>query len=348
MAQSPLRTPPAQAIDIDRIYAPVRADLKRVEASLKQIVTPEAALLMQAVSHSLEVNGKMFRPLLSLLMAGASGDTQAPIDNRQIETAAVAELIHIATLMHDDVLDDADLRRGRQTVRSLWGNKVSILGGDYLLAQASLKLSRLDNCRLVSIFAQVLADLCEGEVEQIRTGYNLQPTWDSYYRKSRCKTASLFGACCEAAAVINALPEPHIQSLRLFGEKFGIAFQIIDDLLDYTSSADQLGKPVLEDLHNGILNAPVLIALERLQQENPAQYERFKTIIEALFDEHADRDALKQPLMDILDSVQAVEATRGLANRLITEARETLAFLPDSQYRQALLDLTDYAVQRAY
>lgn len=346
MVQAQLDSETKAPINVHQIYAPVEADLVRVKESLKQIVPPETEILTQSIAHSMQVRGKLFRPLLSLLASGATGR----IDASHIETAAVSELIHVATLLHDDVLDNADLRRGHSTVRAEWGNKVSILSGDYLLAQASLKLSYLNQCRLVSIFARVLSNLCEGEVEQIRYSFSLSTTWDSYFKKSLCKTASLFGACCESAAVLNGLPEEKIQSLRLFGEKFGIAFQIIDDLLDYTSSASRLGKPVLDDLKNGILNAPVLLALEYFPIGSP-EHQRLQTLIEQLFasqDNPKEQEQLTQELFSIFEACQVVEKTQALADQYAQEARELIAFLPESPYLQALMALTRYATQRDF
>jgi all-trans-nonaprenyl-diphosphate synthase len=334
-------------VTAEQIYAPVTADLVKVQKSLEEIVPPETELLAMSIAHSMQAQGKFLRPVLTLLASGASGG----LEMAHVETAAVAELIHVATLLHDDVLDDADLRRGRPTVRAHWGNKVAILSGDYLLAQASLKLSRLNLCRLVSIFAIVLSNLCEGEVEQIRSSYNLETTWNSYFKKTICKTASLFAACCESAGVINQLPEPQIKSLRSFGEKFGIAFQIIDDLLDYTSSAKQLGKPVLDDLKNGILNAPVLLALESFPQGS-TEGRRLEYLLEQLFANPGEnakpQEEYKQELFSLFTQVNAVERTQELAERYAAEAREAIMFLPETTYRQALLDLTRYATQREH
>ena len=174
-----------------------------------------------------------------------------------------------ATLFHDDVIDASELRRDKKTVRAQFGEtKISVLSGDYLLAQASVKLSRLRNSRLVSIFAHVLADL-------MRRGSGTDParftieSLDSYYKKTICKTASLFSAGCESAGVINRLPEERIQAMKTYGRNFGIAFQIMDDLLDYTATEAEMGKPVLDDLRNGLTNAPILLGTE-----NPATLPR--------------------------------------------------------------------------
>lgn len=346
MIQAASSAPSSPPIEVEQIYAPVQAGLLQVQQSLLQIITPETELLAKSIAHSLQSSGKFLRPLLSLLASGASGG----IDSPHIETAAVAELIHVSTLLHDDVLDDADLRRGRPTIRSQWGNRVSILSGDYLLAQASLKLSLLNQCRLVSIFARVLSNLCEGEVEQIHSSFNLHTTWESYFKKSIYKTASLFGACCESAGVLNGLSEDRIQLLKTFGEKFGIAFQITDDLLDYTSSVERLGKPVLDDLKNGLLNAPVLLALQGFP-EGSKEHHRLQYLIEQLFNSEMDmlhQEQYKQELFTFFESTDAIAKTQALAQQYMNDARDAIQFLPETAYKTSLLMLTAYAIQREH
>lgn len=329
--------------DVLAIYDPVQSYLKEVKTSLTSIIMPDIEVLAQTIAYSLNNTGKMLRPLLSLLLSAASNPKQPLIEHRHIETAAVAELIHVATLLHDDVLDRADLRRGQPTIRAEWGNKMSILSGDYLLAQASLKLSLLNECRLVSIFAVVLSDLCQGEVKQLQSGYQVDVDWTMYFRKSRCKTASLFAACGEAAGVNNGLPEDQIQSLKSFGDHFGVAFQIVDDLLDYTSDEATMGKPVLDDLRNGLMNAPILIAFDRLA-DNPKAYDALRQACQQLFD---DQDVSVMPaIQQALEDTQALVATQELAQSYVEQALEALAFLPDSLYKTALTGLVHYCINR--
>lgn len=184
------------------LIAPAAPWLETVRERMRAIVPPEGELLMVALDQSLGADGKLLRPLLTLLCALATLPPGSSPNEGHLETAAAAELIHIATLLHDDVLDDADLRRGRPTVRASFGNRVAILAGDYLLAQASRKLAAVGDIRVVSLFSDVLAALCDGEVEQIRASYSVSASdWDSYRRKTIGKTASLFAACCEARRI---------------------------------------------------------------------------------------------------------------------------------------------------
>lgn len=346
MAHPGLDMPAEKPVDALEIYTLVQQDLYRVKDSLTRIIPPETELLADAIAHSMTNKGKLLRPVLCLLAAGATGGIAQP----HIETAAVAELIHVATLLHDDVLDEADLRRGSETIRARWGNKISILSGDYLLAQASLKLSQLNHCRLVSIFATVLANLCEGEVEQIRLSYQLNTNWDSYFKKSICKTAALFGACCESVGVLNQLPEHEIQALRTYGEKFGIAFQVIDDLLDYTGSTDSLGKPILDDLKNGLLNAPILLALAHFPADSPERRE-LQALVTHLFEPSENgRDPYEnqKALLALFEKADIVAQTLALAERYATEARHAIGFLPNTPYQQGLMALTHYVVRRDF
>lgn len=345
---SSFKIPPgAQAI-----YEPVLTHLDQVVDSIRGIVVPDTEWLAETILASLQSRGKMLRPLIALLASGATTPTPGQLEKRHVEMAAVAELIHVATLLHDDVLDKSDLRRGRPTIRAQWGNKVSILSGDYLLAQASLKLSQLDNCRLVGIFSKVLAKLCEGEVEQIRTTYSTEVNWSSYFNKSICKTASLFAACGESAGVINQLPESQIQLLVTFATDFGIAFQIIDDLLDYTADEATLGKPVMDDLKNGILTAPILLALEACDNNPnlPVSRQQLQTCLEGLFDTSADdaaKQALAATLKEHLQTLNAFEDTKTLALKYAQQAREALSFIAESPYKAALTGLIDLTTVRS-
>jgi len=338
---------------IQNLYEPVRSQLKGVKDSLAQILPPESQLLAQTVKHALFSGGKFLRPVVTLLMGGATGRS----DTALIEVAAVSEMIHIATLLHDDVLDEADLRRGKKTVRQQWGNHVSVLSGDYLLAQASLKLATVGHIRLVAIYSRVLADLCDGEVEQIRNSYHLdlsskesvEAMWQGYYHKTLCKTASLFSAGCESAAVLNGLAEEEVEQLKAYGRDFGIAFQIVDDLLDYTSSEEEMGKPVMDDLRNGILNAPILLALESPTLDT-TEKDSLVSAIQSMFDasEVSDNQETVVVIKQALEKTQAIERTQALADEYICQALKSIDFLPGTVEKQALIGLCQFVTQRRY
>jgi len=334
----------ANTITMADIYAPINAYMDTVKLNIVNILPPESQLLAESLAHSLGKGGKLLRPALGLLTAEATGG----ITEAQLETAAVSEMIHTATLLHDDVLDDAELRRNKQTVRALWGNAVSILSGDYLLAQASRKLAQIGNIRVVAIFSDVLADLCDGEVEQIRTSYHLESLdWDSYYRKSICKTASLFAASCQAAGVLNGLPENEILQLHAYGKNLGVAFQVMDDLLDVTQTEEQLGKPAMDDLRNGLLTAPVLLALETAKETQP----ELAVAIQQIFDSKTPQAAINRQIADIktwLHTLGAVDRTRTLARQFIEKAWAEIKFLPDSPAKTSLINMGQFVIQRTH
>lgn len=328
---------------IQEVFSLVVEPLHAVKDSLLAIIPPDSVVLAETVQYSLTGGGKYLRPVVSLLTGAATGPQSEEQQRHTVEVAAVAEMIHVATLLHDDVIDASELRRGKKTVRSKWGNKVSVLSGDYLLAQASLKLSYLGNVRLVSIFSHVLADLCDGEVEQMHTSYSLNPSWESYHKKTIGKTASLFSAGCESAGVINQLPEEQIQALKTYGRNFGIAFQIVDDLLDYTATEAEMGKPVLDDLRNGLLTAPILLALESEKLTEPER-KTLKHSVETLFTEPSEE--IIATIQELLAQCQAVEDTRKLAHQYVAEAKQALHFVANGPEKQALLSLVDYVIER--
>jgi geranylgeranyl pyrophosphate synthase len=339
-----LSMPSLLSSTVQEAFDLVLTPLGAVKDSLKAIIPPDSAALAETMEYSLVDGGKYLRPLVTLLCAqGSKSQDETEIHNT-VEAAAVAEMIHVATLLHDDVIDGSELRRGKKTVRAQWGNKISVLSGDYLLAQASVKLARLGNPRLVSIFAHVLADLCDGEVEQMHTSYQLETSWDSYYKKTICKTASLFSAGCESAGVINHLPEEQIEALKSYGHHFGIAFQMVDDLLDYTATEQEMGKPVLDDLRNGLLTAPILLALvsESLSAQERTE---LKKLVSELF-EAPTNEALTARIQTYLAKSEAIEETRQLANRHVAKAKQAIAYLSPSPAKTALLALVDFILER--
>lgn len=329
------------------LLAPLEQPLQAIRQRLIDLNPPETKPLAESMAYTLETPGKLMRPALTLLcyqVLTQQEDCPHPV----LETATVSELIHVATLLHDDVLDESDTRRGRATVRQKFGNTLAILGGDWLLAQASIKLSELGHLKLVKLYAEVLASLCNGEVEQLRGSYTLeQSNWDQYWTKSRGKTACLFAAGCKSAAYLAEQDEATQEAFSLFGEKLGLAFQLVDDSLDYEASVQQLGKPALADLQQGLLNAPVLLALESKHLSNEQRAE-LRLALEAGFaaDDPKAREKALKPVQGLLEQAQALEATRQLASQLLEEGLEQLASVPHSPFKERLQTLARQLVTR--
>jgi all-trans-nonaprenyl-diphosphate synthase len=293
--------------------------LTEVRQSLLALAPAQTPLLASALAHATARPGKLLRPKMTLLCGHAVG---CQATNALIEAAAVAEMIHVATLLHDDVLDDAELRRGLPTVKQTWGNEVAILAGDYLLAQASMKLSQIGHIRLVAIFSQVLASLCDGEINQLCNRYNTTLTLSQYLTKCEMKTGCLFAAAAEAAGVLANLPEERVQALAQFGMAFGVAFQLMDDRLDWTSNTQEAGKPVLSDLRNGLVTAPVLLAED--ETVLPLVNALFAQLQNPTSEGGTDTDALIATLHARIINGQGLTQTQTVAQQKVTTALQTL------------------------
>lgn len=336
-----------------QLVMPLQAPLQAVQQAMLAVIPPQGVLLQSSTRYSLEAPGKLMRPTLVLLVAQALLNEPEVLPTSITEMAAACELIHIATLLHDDVLDEADTRRGRATTSHTFGNTVAILSGDWLLAQASIKLALVGHLEVVALFSYLLADLCDGEVEQLRTRYQLEDTtWATYTRKTMGKTASLFATGAKAAGLLCNAPQATVQALWQMGQAFGMAFQLMDDLLDYTATAEELGKPVLDDLRSGLLNAPVLLALEEDRLAAPQQQALLEAIT-ALFElakaqaSTEETEPLCQEIKALLIQANALEATRALAADYLQRAHQHLAVLPEGTARQSLQTLLALALKRS-
>lgn len=314
--------------------SPVEADLCVLTENLKQLIGARHPILYAAAEHLFGARGKRIRPAIVFLVARATMPNQG-ITERHRRLAEITEMIHTASLVHDDVVDESDMRRGIPTVHSTFGSRIAVLAGDFLFAQSSWYLANLDNLQVVKLLSEVIKDFAEGEIQQ---GLNRFSTVsiEAYLEKSYYKTASLIANSCKAAAVLSDLPEVQAQQLYNYGRHFGLAFQIVDDILDFTGSIDSLGKPAGSDLQSGNLTAPVLYALE----EKPY----LEVLIEREFAQEGD---LEQALTLIKDS-RGIERSRELAAHHAKAAIEHLSDLPMSESRQALIKLSDYVLSRLY
>ncbi|MBD2099367.1 solanesyl diphosphate synthase [Leptolyngbya sp. FACHB-261] len=321
---------------VTSLFAPVEAELSALSANLKKLVGARHPILYAAAEHLFEAQGKGLRPAIVLLIAQATVPPGQGISARHRRLAEITEMIHTASLVHDDVIDTADIRRGVDTVNSLFGNRVAVLAGDYLFAQSSWYLANLDNLEVVKLLSKVITDLAEGEIRQSLTQFDTSLSIEDYLDKSFYKTASLMSGSAKAAAVLSGVEPELAEQLYEYGRHFGIAFQIVDDLLDFTSSTEALGKPAGSDLRQGNLTAPVLFALRSKPQLEP--------LIERQFAQPGD---LQQALGLIEDS-NGLALTKDLAAKHARSAVDCLAGLPPSVSRQALIDLTEYVLNRLY
>ena len=317
------------------LLAPVERDLHILTDNLKQLVGARHPILRAAAEHLFDAGGKRIRPAIVLLVARATVQ-EKDITQRHRRLAEITEMIHTASLVHDDVLDEADLRRNVPTVNSLFDNRIAVLSGDFLFAQSSWYLANLDNLEVVKLLSEVIRDFAEGEILQGLNRFDTNISLEAYLDKSYYKTASLIANSVKAAAILSGVSDDNAVHLYEYGRNLGLAFQIVDDILDFTGSTKVLGKPAGSDLASGNLTAPVLYAME----EKPY----LEVVIEREFSEKNDLD---QALEMVRDS-QGIFLSKELAKKHACQARKHLDCLAPSDSSLALSELTDYVLSRLY
>ncbi|NJK38041.1 MAG: solanesyl diphosphate synthase [Oscillatoriales cyanobacterium RM1_1_9] len=315
------------------LFSPVENDLQLLTENLKQLVGARHPILYAAAEHLFTVHGKQVRPAIVLLISRATmQNSDLTLKHRRL--AEITEMIHTASLVHDDVVDESELRRGIPTVHSLFSNRVAVLAGDFLFAQSSWYLANLDNLEVVKLLSQVIMDLAEGEIQQGLNRFDTGLSIDAYLQKSYYKTASLIANSSKAAGVLSGVSTDLSEDLYQYGCNIGLAFQIVDDILDFTGSTKTLGKPAVSDLKSGNLTAPVLYALE----EEP----HLEVLIEREFAQDGDLD---QAIALIMNS-SGIGRSRELAAQHAQRALDGLTQLPASDSRQTLVELSDYVLSR--
>ncbi len=318
------------------LFSPVEKDLLQLAENLKDLVGVRHPILYAAAEHLFSAGGKRIRPAIVLLVSRATMPPHQDITPHHRRLAEITEMIHTASLVHDDVVDEADTRRGVPTVHSSFGNRIAVLAGDFLFAKSSWYLANLNNLEVVKLLSQVIMDLAEGEIRQGLKRFDTGLTIDDYLEKSYYKTASLIANSAKAAALLSGLSMSMAENLYQYGRHIGLAFQIVDDILDFTGSQEALGKPAASDLQDGNLTAPVLYALE----QQPA----LELLIEREFAQPGD---LEQAIA-LVHTSNGIERSRPLAAHHAQLAIQSLADLPPSESHTTLVELTDYVLSRLY
>ncbi|MGK7940192.1 MAG: solanesyl diphosphate synthase [Crocosphaera sp.] len=322
-------------ISTTSFFSPVEDDLRLLTDNLKRLVGARHPILGAAAEHLFDAGGKRIRPAIVLLVSrGTMLDREITPRHRRL--AEITEMIHTASLVHDDVVDEAALRRNVPTVNSLFDNRIAVLAGDFLFAQSSWYLANLDNLEVVKLLSEVIRDFAEGEIFQGINRFDTSLTLDAYLDKSYYKTASLIANSAKSAAILSEASPEVIDSLYNYGRYLGLAFQIVDDILDFTSPTEVLGKPAGSDLISGNITAPALFALE----ETPY----LETLIERKFSEEGDIEKA----LSMINESQGIERSQELASYHAQLALKQLDCLKASQYCQSLTDLVDYVLSRLY
>ncbi|WP_370316324.1 polyprenyl synthetase family protein [Sagittula sp.] len=319
----------------ERLAADLATEMAAVNDLIRErMASRHAPRIPEVTAHLVEAGGKRLRPMLTLASAKLCG-YDGPY---HVHLAATVEFIHTATLLHDDVVDESERRRGRPTANLLWDNKSSVLVGDYLFARSFQLMTETGNLRVLRILSDAAATIAEGEVLQLTAAQDLSTTEDIYLQVVRGKTAALFSAATEVGGVIAGRPEEDVRALFDYGDALGIAFQIVDDLLDYWGG-DATGKNVGDDFRERKLTLPLIKAFARADDTEKAFWKR-------VIEKGDQRDGDLEEALRLLDRHGALEETRQEALAWAERAKTAMQTLPASDLRDLLIDLSDYVVSR--
>jgi len=309
-----------------------------MEEALRRCVGDRHPMLHAAADQIFGAGGKKIRPTLCFLVARATANLMglSDLNEKHRKIAEVAEMLHTASLVHDDVLDECDLRRGKATVHSLYGTRVAVLAGDFLFAQASWFLANLENLEVIKLISQVIADFANGEISQASSLFDTGVTLEQYELKSFYKTASLIAASCRSAAVFSGCDEDVKQDMYDYGRHLGLAFQIVDDILDFTQTEEQLGKPRGQDLASGNLTCPVIFALEGSDE------------LEELVDSEFQEPGSLERAIEIVTREGGLDRARQYAREEADAALAALGKLPQGEERHSLEAMVEYVLDRLY
>jgi len=313
-----------------------KSDMERMERRIHESLGTDVPLIQQVSKYILGAGGKRFRPLLHLLSARLCGYRE---HNAEYLLGSVVEYIHTASLLHDDVVDEANMRRGQSSANSIWGNQASILVGDYLYSKALYHAVRLQNQRVMDVLSETTTTMSEGEVLQLMQIQNADITEADYFRLVECKTGVLISASCRLGAIVGKAPLSQEDALTAYGKKLGLAFQITDDTLDYAADQKQLGKVLGKDLEEGKVTLPLIYLMRSADADENS---RLRAILSA---DTVHENDLSYAL-GLMKKHGSVDQALTVAQTFATEARTALNIFPDSSARRALFALADYVVQR--
>jgi geranylgeranyl pyrophosphate synthase len=323
---------------LSRLFASIEPDLLQVDTTFEERATSGLDILNSASMHALGSPGKRLRTALTLL----SGKMKTYHFEKLLPLSVAFEMVHLATLIHDDIVDNALTRRGNPTVNALWGNNIAILLGDYYFAKTAGLIADINDNRIDHLFSNTVATVCEGTIMEMMTAGRIDLTIESYYEKISHKTACLIAACCKGGAIVSRASDEEIALLYEYGLNLGIAFQIIDDILDYTEDQATIGKPAGNDLRQGMVTLPLIYAL----QEQPLNGRHQE--VHGLLNGTSQTDEDIRSVVNWVTTGQGVERSRADAHTYANKAREALHHFPASRNRELLDELIDFVVSRRH
>ena len=315
------------------ILEPISDQLNLVDDRLQEFSdSSDLPSLKELLTHVFDSTGKLARPALTLLTAGFH-----PNDGEKVVTMATAvEMLHVATLIHDDTVDEADTRRGRVTVSSNWGQHTAVLLGDYVFAASATYVCATGNIRVIKRFSETIMDLSRGQMQETANSRNIKHGMDDYLERIYFKTASLFSTSGESGAILSGASEPVVQSLKTYSEKIGLAFQVVDDVLDITGTEQEIGKPIGSDLLNGVITLPTIYAMEE---------DGCRKKVQLFLDDTSNTDLHSEIVQWVKDS-DVGDRSYKYADQLIQEAKQALEPLEENDCKRSLLDLADFIISR--
>ena len=322
---------------VEGLQALVKDDLAQVNELILERMASPVSMIPAVASYLINAGGKRLRPMITLASAKMCGYT----GQDHVKLAATVEFIHTATLLHDDVVDESDLRRGRASANTLWGNQASVLVGDFLFSRSFNLMVEVGDIDILDVLSTASSVIAEGEVMQLASTANLDTSLDTYLQIVSSKTAALFAAAARVGGMVTNVSDTQENALSLYGEKLGIAFQLVDDALDYSGKQAELGKSIGDDFREGKITMPVILAYEQGTQDERAFWKR---VMEG---DTQDTDDLSNA-MGLIDKYDALDSTINQARKYADKARNALHQLPDNPYRHALDGIIDFCVERDY
>ena len=323
---------------LSRLFTNIKADLEQVDSTFEERATSGLDILNSASMHALGSPGKRLRTALTLL----SGKMKTYRFDKLLPLSVAFEMVHLATLIHDDIVDNAKTRRGNPTVNALWGDNIAILLGDYYFAKTAGLIADINDNRIDHLFSDTVATVCEGTIMEMMTAGRIDLTIESYYEKINHKTACLIAACCRGGAIVSHASDEEIELLYEYGLNLGIAFQIIDDILDYTEDQATIGKPAGNDLRQGMVTLPLIYALQ--EQPRNGHYQ----VVHRLLNGTTQREEEFLSVINWVNGGRGVERSRVDAFAYAHKARAALHQFPASQDREVLDQLIDFVVSRRH
>jgi geranylgeranyl pyrophosphate synthase len=319
-------------LELNQIYAPISNDLIKVGEAIRSSSNVDFKWLAELLNQSLSAGGKRIRPALTLLC----GQLYTYRLDILLHMATAIEMMHTATLIHDDAIDKSDMRRARPTIYKLWGTDPAILLGDYLFAVAGVEVSNTLSIRAINLFSRTLMIISSGELSQAKNAYNIHQDRNDYFQRIYGKTASLFCLSTESGVILGEGPETAIEALENYGKNLGLAFQIVDDILDFIGTEAELGKPAGSDLTQGTLTLPAMLLNEKYPDDNP---------VLRLFQDRCRIENVQAAIEQVKNS-SIVDECYVIAREYCQKACRYLDGLPDKPCRQSLMELADFVVAR--